>query len=319
MATTVAQNSILMDLVPLVAQHKWGASVHDSPIPTLTVGGAHPTYMSVLKRILHPGYDDGVATVNSQFAIPNSTTVWPSGFGPPLPFGFLRIFDKGLFGPLGGRTLFNLGFANVSSTALNNPIRAIGFYKDQFSDKFFNPGSLFAAPPLAASGPIPWTSPSGMRQPVEWEYELNRMVNPATDIAVGYNPLRRSPKHYSYLFSSSDHSSGTTTPGSVNYVNSPFFWQAGGEKNWEETRVLTDPAVYLPYAMPYATDNGPLLDSTVRVPEERVRGLRIRYRVIRRWRLTWKEAWIWKRTYYLLPDSENRVQFEYVYESVLRN
>jgi len=320
MTPNVVMNSILVDLVPLVAQRKWGASVHDSGIPTVVIGGAHPTFVWPFKYILHPGFDDGVVSVNSQFAIQNTMLMWPSGFRPRGLFGALKVFDAGLFGPLGGRTLLNVGVAKITSNTLNNPLRAISYYVDQAVNTA--PAVAMALPPLlVASGPIPWTSASGMRQPVGSNYELHDdLVNPATGIAASFNPLRRAPKHYSYLFSTSDHSFGTTTPhDDRNYRNTPFGWQTGGEKNWEETRVITDGAIYQKYAMPYANDDAPLLRfEKTPVPEERVRGLRVRYLAFRRFRVVWREAWIWKRLYYVLPGSDNRVQFDYVYETVLQ-
>jgi Immunoglobulin domain/Galactose oxidase, central domain len=279
----VLADSILVDLVPAVAQLKWGSSVRSSPLRTLTVAGAHPTYIAPFKHILHLGYDDGVTNVESQIANPNTTFFWPSGFTPTSPFGLVRVFDMGVF-----RTY---------------PLRAIGYYIDQVGDRLLNPLSVLPHPALVAAGPTPYVSPTGMVQPVQSQYGLTG----------GYNPLRRSPNHFSFLFSAADHFGGSTGP-----FNDQSYRDSFGERNWEETRVITDPAVFQPYPMVYPGDDAPLIaQGQVPPVEETVKGRKVTFRIRifgRKFEKTW---WIWKRRYHLLSDWQNKVQMDYVYGSVL--
>ncbi|HEV2846747.1 MAG TPA: hypothetical protein VG477_17970, partial [Thermoanaerobaculia bacterium] len=210
----VLADSVLVDLVPAVAQLKWGSYVRSTPVRTLTVAGGHPTYLAPFKNVLTLGYDDGVVNVESQIANPNSAFLSPSGFNPAGPFALVRVFDMGVF-----RTY---------------PARAIGYYIDQVVEHFLNPLSLFPHPALVAAGPTPYVSPTGMLQPVQSQYGLTG----------GYNPLRRSPNHFSFIFSAADHFGGSTGP-----FNGQDYRNSFGERNWEETRVITDPAVFQPYPM----------------------------------------------------------------------
>lgn len=134
-------DSVLVDLVPLVAKKRWGSYVDKTPVRTLSVTGAHPSAASPLKILLASGFDDGVVTVNSQDGNSNTSLAWPSGFFPAPPFGFVRIFDMGI--PAG---------------------RAIGYYVDQTY------GARLALAPRAAAGPIPQLSPTGMLQPILFIY-----------------------------------------------------------------------------------------------------------------------------------------------------
>ncbi|HKR11398.1 MAG TPA: kelch repeat-containing protein [Pyrinomonadaceae bacterium] len=277
------KKSIVVDLVPIVMKLKWGSYIDETPVRTLTVVGAHPTFLTPLKRILNPGFDDGVLTINSQVANPNITFLWPSGF-TPNPIGAIRVFDMGVASPKG----------------LGSPLRAIGYYWDQYVEPKF----LFSLRPgLVAGSATPYISPTGMVQPVFNEYLLTG----------GFNSLRRYSKHYSAFQSTSDHFSGYTGPWD-NPDDKDYRKTFLLERNFEETRVITDPGVYENYEAAYSCDNQPLLDrATVPQVREIVRGRKIRFRFGKRNR-TW---WIWKRTYHLLDGHENKVVMDYVYGSVL--
>lgn len=277
------KKSIVVDLVPIVMKLKWGSYIDETPVRTLTVVGAHPTFLTPLKRILNPGFDDGVLTINSQVANPNITFLWPSGF-TPQPIGAIRVFDMGVASPKG----------------LGSPLRAVGYYWDQFIEPKF----LFSVRPgLVAGAATPYISPTGMVQPVSNEYSLTG----------GFSSLRRYGKHYSAFQSTSDHFSGYTGPWD-NPDDKDYHKTFLLERNFEETRVITDSAVYENYEAAYPCDNQPLLDrATVPPVREIVRGRKIRFGLGKRKR-TW---WIWKRAYRLLDDSQNKVVMDYVYGSVL--
>lgn len=319
-------SSVLVDLVPSVAQLKWGKYVHDVPVSTLTVVGGHPTFLQPLKFILQPGFDDGVVNINSQVANPNNVLLWPSGFRTDAA-GLIQNFDMGVFG-LGpnfqvtanvGGSLVNFS-VNISNTSLNSPARAAGYYINQKFDRISSPGNVigFPQPFFFAAGATPYISPTGMLQTIAAEYGSGSGIHP-----LSANPLNRNPNIFSFLQSASDHFKGTHDQvmgfNGVLYGNSPIYDTANGERNFEETRVLTDTAVYAPFQMPYG-DNEPLLRPQ-NVPQviESIRGLRVTFRLKffkKKWTKTW---WVWKRRYHLLDGWETKRQFDYVYESVLKN
>lgn len=279
----VLADSVLVDLVPAVAQLKWGSYVRSTPVRTLTVAGGHPTYLAPFKNVLTLGYDDGVVNVESQIANPNSVFLAPSGFNPAGPLALVRVFDMGVF-----RTY---------------PVRAVGYYVDQVVEHFLNPLSVFPHPALVAAGPTPYVSPTGMVQPIQSQYGLTG----------GYNPLRRSPNHFSFIFSAADHFGGSTDLDHGNDYRPSF-----GARNGEETRVITDPAVFQPFPMVYPGDDAPLI-APGKVPpvEETVKGRKVTFRIRIFGKKIQKTWWIWKRRYHLLADWQNKAQMDYVYGSVL--
>lgn len=325
-AATV-MNSVLLDLVPSVAQQVWGGYVSSVPVRTVTVVGAHPTLFKWFKHVLARGFDDGVLTINSQVANPNNADLWPSGFRTD-PSGLLANYDMGVRGlganqtvsyTIGGGPLLSLSVA-FSNNSLNSPKRALGYYLDQRADARAPLNqALYPIPHYFAAGATPYIAPSGLLQTVSTYY-----TQPAP---VSGNPLNRTPGYFSYLQSASDHFTGTHdrlpyNPNSFSgslYANSPDFF-AAGERNFEETRVITDPGVYQPVPMPDG-DNEPLLrPANTPAVIERVRGLRVTFtvKIGKKWKKT-TSKWIWKRRYHLLQDCDTRRQCDYMYESVLKN
>lgn len=300
------RSSILADLVPLVMQTRWALYIHLNPVRTLTVAAAHPTFNHAAKWLLLPGYDDGVSNVNSQIANPNAVFLWPSGFA--MYSKHARAFDLPLALPDGEVTIKIGGFElKYQSIMRNSPLRATGYFADQILDKSLGPWSPWIAPTtVVAGGPIPWLSPTGLRQPVDGLFPPSA---PGPPFALGYGSLQRTPNHFSFLFSAADHYWG---------IDGKPYKATEGEPNDEETRALTDPAVFLPYPMPYPGDDDALLqlDHLPRVGEVR-RGIRIKYRLKASKR--WRERWILYRRYYLLEGWETKTQFDYVYGSVLRD
>jgi len=131
-AVTVVNNSILVDLAPLVAKLLWGEIIGATPVPTLTVAGGHPldpTSLQTAAKIPLRGFDDGVVNTNSQSASPSLLHPDTFSYMPPAA----RIFDMGL-----------------------HPARSLLYFADQYK-----------GPGRAAFGSVPWLSPSGMVQPVD--------------------------------------------------------------------------------------------------------------------------------------------------------
>ena len=292
--------SILVDLVPLVTQTKWKPYIQTMPVRTLTVVGGHPTMLQPIKYLLQPGFDDGVTTINSQVANPNSRLLWPSGITPGGVLPLIKAFDMGVMGD---------GFpatpGSGSAPTLDSPHRALGYYLDQVLE----PERRVPPNALIAGGATPYLSPSGMRQNVAYDYA-----------GTSFSTLNRYPNHFSFIQSASDHFTGYS--GSVGGFNGQeYFDTAGVEPNKEESRVITDPAVYAPFAMWYPGDDAPLLTKEC-VPKvqtwERGRYIpAIEFQIFHH-HFKFGPWWIWRRVYDLLENWENKMGCDYVYESVLR-
>lgn len=122
-------NSILVDLVPNITRARWGAYINDVPVPVFSIAGAHPSaILGPLKYIIHPGFDDGVLTMDCVNGNNNPLSMGPSSFKAPPA----KVFDMGI--PL---------------------IRAIEYYRD---GRIGN--GVFAATST------PYLSPTGMVEPV---------------------------------------------------------------------------------------------------------------------------------------------------------
>ncbi len=296
--------SILVDLCPIVTQLRWASYIAAAPVRTVTVVGGHPTYLSPFKWVIQGGFDDGVTTLNSQIANPNTLLLWPSGYQPRAVTPLApKVFDMGMF-----------------SDPFGQKERAIGYYLDQVVEPRLNPLTLAAFPPfLVAGGGVTYLSPTGMIQPVWHEYALTN----------GYSPLRRQPNHFSYLQSSADHFGGSTGlshncfPDGWNGSDYRPTYQAaciGGEPNSEETRAITNwPALSTPYAMPYVLDDAPLTTAgDVPKLKEILKGKKVNFTIKVFGKQYSKSWWVWKRTYHRLWNWEYASELDYVYGSLLR-
>lgn len=126
----VVNNSILVDLTPVVAKLLWGPFLNQTTVPVLTVAGGHPGSIdhSLATKWVLPGLDDGVVNVNSQSGSPS--LLYPDSYAY-LPPGS-RIYDMGI--------------------AVQ---RAATWFAEQYR-----------SPALAAYGSFPFLAPDGMVQPV---------------------------------------------------------------------------------------------------------------------------------------------------------
>lgn len=285
----VFATSVLVDLVPLVSQYKWGSYIEQTPVRTLTLVGGHPTWLRPLKYVLMPGFDDGVTTINSQVANPNSRFLWPSGFRP-TGTGLIATYDMGV-----------AGTGNGQQSGLMSPTRAAGYYIDQVIEPPRVP------PLLVAGGAIPYLSPSGMRQNVADAYENTH-----------FSTLNRYHNHFSFIQSASDHLTGYT--GTVGFYGADYFATLFTQANREESRVITDPTVYQPFSMVYPGDDAPLLDLNC-MPKvqtwERGRYIpKVEFTVFGQ-HFSWGPWWVWRRVYDLLEGWETKMGCDYMYESVL--
>lgn len=124
-------NSVLVDLVPSITRQRWGSYINDIPIPVFCLAGGHPSaIVGSLKYAMHPGFDDGVLTMDSANGSNNDLS-WGASY----------------FTAAGGK-VFDMGIPYL---------RASDYYKDQHhnmqSDHF-------------AAASTSFLSPTGMVEPV---------------------------------------------------------------------------------------------------------------------------------------------------------
>lgn len=209
--------SELLDLS--ITKHLWHRFMDDVPICVLTLAGGHPSDYGLDKQFwvpsllvkhgIHRGFDDGVLSIESQSANPDSRIFYPNVYKPDP--GLLSLFSGN------NERIYDMGI---------NTERAIRYYMDQKVD----PDPSKATYASAAS--IPWLSPTGMVQPVK----DSRIPGLA-----GFDALKRYGNHYSFLQSTSDHYQGSTD--FRNYRDYEKTYDTGS-RNFEESRVVTSQDVY---------------------------------------------------------------------------
>lgn len=289
---TFLQDSVLRDLVPLVSQLVWGPYLNHSPVPTVTVAGGHPSgdHHSVTKMLL-PGLDDGVVSMNSACGNPNKVIPFalaPSGAIMSSP---VKAFD------------FSDNAAMLARAAKN--------YLSQIN---FDHG-ITPAPLYLAGACTPYLSPTGMVMPVL--ADMNNTV---------WNARKRYKNHYSFIQGVLNHSYdpgdydvnnlGLLMPddrfpsavGLAEYVPRHALTFAGVADD-EETSAVTDQAIYQQFS-----DGTYLVHPSFAAMHEIVRGKSMQYWLLGKWH----RAWIWKRTYHLLDKWEKKQSCHYVYEFVGR-
>ncbi len=286
-------NSILRDLMPLVAQGVWGQWVDTSPVPTVTVAGGHPhgNYAMGITKPLLPGLDDGVVSMNSSCGNPNPVLpgfIAPSGV---VVTSLIKSFDMGVVFTRGAKYWFS--HRNLKAPA---------------------PGGNYLG-----GACIPYVTATGMILPVF-------STLPGSDFDV----RKRYGNHYSMLQSAADHSydpGDSANPWSSSPTwapNYPWFnpgsqgpaWTGRhyltflGASNREESSAVTNAQIYQQYG------DGTYLvhPSFGNLTHEIVRGRRIRFKLFN----VQKTVWIWKRTYHLLEKWLDKQNSHYVYEFVGR-
>ncbi|MBL0162589.1 MAG: hypothetical protein IPP82_02750 [Xanthomonadales bacterium] len=279
--STFLQNTVLLDLIPAVAQTKWGPVLSDSPVPTLTVAGGHPVgnHYGLTKWLL-PGIDDGVVSANSACGNPN----------PVFPFA---MAPSGVVVPL--RKAFDLG--DVTTRAVKN------FLSQKNLRQGAHPGGLR----YLAGMCTPYLTVSGMRLPV--------------DDALGgtqWDTRARWPNHFSMIQGIADHSYDGGSDDSNRWPSalgqpastSRHYLNMLGWNNNEESSAVTNAGIYHRYA-----DGSYLVKPEFAKSVEIVKGRYIKFRLFRKTR----KIWLWKRTYERLNHWEQRQDSHYVYEFVARH
>lgn len=280
---TFFATSVLVDLVPAVAQVVWGPVLAHSPVPTVTVAGGHPmgNYLQGVTKFFLPGLDDGVVSMNS--ACGNPIHVSPGALAPS------------------GATMTSLIKAFDMSTNSSHFQRAI---KNFLSHKHLQGGAT-PGPRFLAGGCLPYLSPTGMVMPV---------ANP--QVGTLWDTRARYPNYFSFLQGSIDHAyDGATDDANMwpSELGSPA--SAGREyrkdfgPNTEEQNAVTNGAVYTK-----APDGTYLVHPSFAKVREVVRGKKIVFKLFKKK----KTIWIWKRTYHLLDKWQTKQSSHYAYEFVGR-
>lgn len=296
-------NSILRDLNPAVAQGAWGRHVDNSPVPTVTLAGGHPrgNQAAGLTQWFLPGVDDGVVTMNSSCGNPNP--VFPD-VAPPSGLSVAQMVKAFEF-----------------SDWLPRLIRGTKLWVSQKQLMVSSQSSSYLA-----AGCTPYLSAAGMVMPVSADWS-----------GTTQDARRRYSNHYSFIQSLAEHSydgGGSPLPslwpsyvgGAASDLRQYAPLNATGTTavsgiNVEESRVVTDPAIYTRVLDSHGTRLVKPLD--MRVVE---RGKRISFHMpfnighcVRQGPLKYYcQRWLWKRTYHLADKWEQKQSSHYVYEYVAR-
>lgn len=282
----IVNNSILIDLIPEYTNLRWGSYINSVPVPTLTVAGGHLEngLEGFLQNQVHRGNDDGVLSMDCACGNPTFQLNAPTYFEAT---SIVKAFDMGI-----------------------EPHRGAYYFFEQKA-----PGLLTSY--QFNAGCIPFLSPTGMVEPVA---------------SFSGNSMDRWRNHFSFIQSTSDHFGGPRGRGAdhgapfilSNAINTsgyqaPLFdyVTSDGTRNWEESRVVTDPSIYTNGLV-----NGAMINSVY----EEQRGLEISFTIywpeFYNWRLKWVghtfSFWIWKRKYHLLENSQTKTECDYVYQYILR-
>jgi len=86
--------SILYDLVPQVTRAKWSNFINTVSVPVVTISSGHPKSMLIPFFFkLHPGFDDGVLSMDCSSGRINPSSSLPSQY---IPTSALKVFDMGI-------------------------------------------------------------------------------------------------------------------------------------------------------------------------------------------------------------------------------
>lgn len=285
--------TVLRDLVPVIAQKAWGPVLSRSPVPTLTVAGAHTSFYPV--KFLLPGFDDGVVSMNSACGNPNRVIPFvraPSGSFWPLHSWVGQAYQL----PISKRSTRNFKSFRNWAGAISPAILLLNQGKNAAGDFFL------------AGGCSPYISPNGMVMKVTDPLE-------GTEFAAG----ARYPNHFSLIQGALDHFHETTPalgdplPVSPSYSDRDYAASEFSgilEPNKEESSAVTDYGIY------QNVDSVTWLLHPA-FKQQQWEFLDGRYFKFRLFGVT-RKIWVWKRTYHLLSKWQNKSSGHYVYEFVLR-
>ncbi len=279
-----ALSSILVDLSPPYAHAHWMPVIEQSPVITLTVSGAHTVgnyhWSGLGTKLLLPGVDDGVVTMNSSCGNPHLVLKHitpPSGF---TVTSLIKAYDMGQ--PL---------------------LRGIGLFRDQRRLKAPAPAFRYMSAMC-----VPWLSAAGMVMPISYDFA-----------GTPLDAHRRLHNIYSFVQGAIDHSNTGGTDDNNPYPSSfggaasePRLYRNDlfGNREREESSAVTSSDVYIPGA------DGvyPVHPTFALETHEHQRGRKIKFKFFGK-TYTW---WIWRRTYHLLNHWEHKAAPHFVYQYAFR-
>lgn len=334
---SLAYKSVLLDLVPTVAQIRWGRYFANAALsgklsfkgsgasyvpPTVMVAGGHPSQFAPFKYSwLLLGLDDGVVNMNSSSANPTPNLRWPSGFLG----GAAQHFDMGLY--LGSASIPLVKFPPNSGNLLNIKVVGNGLdHKKRAALYYLDMKDIFVPGPglstnidkqlhllgFFAAGPVYQLTPTGMR---------TKSYDSVAGKVYREGVLLRYPNMFNAISAAADHFDGTI--GSEDATSWPHYQTTHrnqptikNETNGEETFTVGrhDQDVYHAYTPPaLAGISDPIMSRPVLsgpLPQEtRFRGLRLIIKVRKKVRA----YWLVKREYTLLQGWDKMSKFDYVY------
>ncbi|MDC8012754.1 hypothetical protein [Tahibacter soli] len=278
-----ALQTVLVDLTPLYTHQRWHPVMEESPVTTITVSGAHTrgnyAFGILGTKLVHPGNDDGVVTMDSSCGNPTPVAPWAIPSTGFMVTGLVKAFDLGI--PFG---------------------RAVGQFWDQRRVKAIVPLKYMSA--MCS----PWLAPSGMVMPVEDAFSGTIL-----------DSRRRLRNVYSFIQGAVDHSflGGTDDanplPSASNqsaWVPRPYRDNLFGNPMREESSAITDAAIYA------AGPDGvrPVHPLFAAQMKEYQRGRKISFKLFGI-KIKW---WLWRRTYHLLNNWQNKAASHFAYEYAYR-
>ncbi|MEJ5995971.1 LamG domain-containing protein [Pedobacter sp. Du54] len=141
----IIANSILVDLVPEITRSRWASYLNDISVPVFTIAGGHPSaILYALKYSIHPGFDDGVLTMDSSNGNNNPLSWGPSSFsatgskvfdmGIPLQRGISYYLDQRI-----SQGVFASGsIVNLSPTGMVQPVQSVNINPQQHFNNHFS-------------------------------------------------------------------------------------------------------------------------------------------------------------------------------------
>jgi hypothetical protein len=280
-----ALQSVLVDLTPSYARLRWVPVMNLSPVSTVTVSGAHTTGNygilndAINTKLLHPGNDDGVVTMNSSCGNPQVVephVALPSGY---TVTGLIKAFDMG-----------------IPAT------RAIGVFRDQRRVKAPAPARYMGA--MCS----PWLSATGMVMPVEDSY-LGTPLSAHQRLSNTYSFIQGAIDH-SYLGGTDDDNPFPSTYGGSAMIPRRYLDTFWGSAVREESSAITNGQIYAAGPDGVRTVH----PSFATQMKEYQRGRKISFKLFGT-KYTW---WIWRRTYHLLNRWEDKAATHFAYEYAYR-
>jgi len=275
-------NGILVDLVPQVARTLWSKQIASTPVPVLTVAGESDESLYPVKRFFERGFDDGVVAMDSACGRNVPVERWPSGFTAPLGTLDPRLYDMG------------------TDRSIPHPNRPDRYYFEQNYEYLLSPTPNNGIP-RSAAGCTPYKTPWGMLQPVS--------------SLVGSDATTFYPHHYPFIQTAENHGASEvlmSNKAELILRELPSLEDSRAIMNSDVYTAYPYPKAY-PYSLTPVKGTGLVSAEMKTLQNELVRGLKVEFDLPFGVHVKW---YIWKRTYHMLDDYQNKSAVDYVYSYV---